>query len=536
MAKKRRLALFRGDRSLWIIIAVLCMVSLLVVYSATASMAYREVGGDTSYYLFRQARFIIFGFFMIIVVHWIDYRSYARYAKVLFRLSVVLVILAYIVGVTLNDAPRWIRIPVVGLTFQPSDILKITLVMVLAQQLGKRQRTISQIPILPALTYGGWKRNPRRNIDIYLNTTQPLLLPVVVACAVVLPANLSTALIIFAVCMIMLWMGRVRKWEIMKLVLLAVCALVLVIGTMRIAGVGRAKVWMSRIENYIQPITGDGDQAAVGDDGDGDFQKEQAKIAIASGKVLGKGPGNSTQRSQLPHPYSDFAYAFIIEEYGAVGGVVVFVLYLWIFYRTGVIVRRCRRPSPALLVLGLSLIITLQAFVNMAVSVGLMPVTGQTLPLISLGGSSVLFTCISFGMILGISRQSDAEEEALRQLALEEKALAEGAPDPDAVISEEDIDAEDGEDEDGDAEQIDDEYRDEDDIESEDYTPEEDDDGIPYGNKARRTVEVDSPVDEWLEEDDEFIVVEHSGGVQNRESWDKNVVELYDDKEDDDEY
>ena len=515
MAKKRRLALFRGDRSLWIIIAVLCVVSLLVVYSATASMAYREVGGDTSYYLFRQARFIVFGFFMIVVVHWIDYRSYARYAKALFRLSVVLVILAYIIGVTLNDAPRWLRVPIIGLTFQPADLLKISLVMVLAQQLGKRQRTIAQIPLLPALTYRGWARDPERNIGIYLNTTQPLLMPIVASCAVVLPANLSTSVIIFAVCMIMLWMGRVRKREILKIVMIAVFVLVLVVGGMSIAGVGRAKVWVSRIENYIQPLTSEAGQIdAVPGSDDGDFQKEQAKIAIASGKIIGKGPGNSTQRSQLPHPYSDFAYAFIIEEYGAVGGVVVFVLYLWIFYRTGVIVRRCRRPSPALTVLGLSLIITLQAFVNMAVSVGLMPVTGQTLPLISLGGSSVLFTCISFGIILGISRQSDAEEAAVQQMMLEAQQMADGGdpdedPDPENTVP-----ADGGEG-------------------GEDAQPARE--GL-FRGRAKRPPGDDSQVEDWIDEDDDFIVVDHPDEYsrEHDEHWDKSVVELYDDEEDDD--
>ena len=518
MAKKRRLALFRGDRSLWIIIAVLCVVSLLVVYSATASMAYREVGGDTSYYLFRQARFIIFGFFIIIVVHWIDYRSYARYAKALFRLSVVLVILAYIIGVTLNDAPRWLKVPVIGLTFQPSDLLKITLVMVLAQQLGKRQKTIAHLPLLPALTYRGWSRNPQRNIDIYLNTTQPLLMPIVAACAVVLPANLSTAMIIFAVCMIMLWMGRVRKREIFKLIFIGAFVLGLVIGGMRLAGVGRAKIWMSRIENYIQPIVGnDGQPVALYED-DGDFQKEQAKIAIASGRIIGKGPGNSTQRSQLPHPYSDFAYAFIIEEYGVVGGMVVFVLYLWIFYRTGVIVRRCRRPSPALTVLGLSLIITLQAFVNMAVSVGLMPVTGQTLPLISLGGSSVLFTCISFGMILGISRQSDAEEAAVQQMIREAQQLAMGGG-----VEREDVPDPDGKGSQGVAQG---------DVYEEDIEAEE---PVNEGFFRRKNIhddEENAQVDEWIEEDDEFIVVEREEDYRTDYYGEKNVVELYDDEDD----
>ncbi len=195
--------------------------------------------------------------------------------------------------------------------------------------------------------------------------------------------------------------------ELNRLIFVSGVATAVIVGVMYFAGVGRAQTWVNRVVQYVQPgteVTTQSRQASRDS-----YQVQQAEIAIASGGVVGKGPGNSTQRSQLPHPYSDFAYAFIIEEYGLAGGIVVFVLYLWIFYRAGLIVRRCNRPSQGLMVLGLSLIITLQAFVNMAVSVGLIPVTGQPLPLISLGGSSVFFTCLAIGMILGVSRESERE-------------------------------------------------------------------------------------------------------------------------------
>ncbi len=425
MAKKRKLLLFRGDKPLWIIVAALFLVSLLVVYSATAAMAYREVNGNTSYYLFRQARFIMIGFFVIIVVHWIDYKYYARYAKALFQLSVVLVILAYVVGVSLNDAARWIKIPGLGFTFQPSELLKVTLVVVIAQQLGIRQAVISKIPILPPLTPGGWGRNPQRSFDIWYKTTRPLVLPIVVATLVVLPSNFSTAAILWFTCMIMLMIGRVRQSELNRLMLVAAASCVVIVGGMYFAGVGRAETWVNRVVQFVGPTEAVADNKQASQDS---YQVEQAEIAIASGGVVGKGPGNSTQRSQLPHPYSDFAYAFIIEEYGIVGGIVVFVLYLWIFYRAGLIVRRCNRPSQGLMVLGLSLIVTMQAFVNMAVSVGLMPVTGQPLPLISMGGSSVFFTCVAMGMILGISRESEREQQELeaQRAASLEPALAAG--------------------------------------------------------------------------------------------------------------
>ncbi|WP_274957310.1 FtsW/RodA/SpoVE family cell cycle protein, partial [Millionella massiliensis] len=410
MARKRKLLLFRGDKPLWIIVAALFLVSLLVVYSATAAMAYREVDGNTSYYLFRQARFIMVGFFVIIVVHWIDYKYYARYAKALFKLSIVLVLLAYVIGISLNEASRWIKIPGTGLTFQPSELLKVTLVMVLAQQLGIRQGVISKIPVLPPLTPSGWARNPERSFNIWYKTTQPLIMPIVISTLVILPANFSTAAILWLTCMIMLMIGRVRQRELNRLNLIAGASCLVLVAVMYIAGVGRAETWVNRLTQFAGSTEVVADNKQTSQDS---FQAQQAEIAIASGGVVGKGPGNSTQRSQLPHPYSDFAYAFIIEEYGVVGGIVVFVLYLWIFYRAGMIVRRCNRPSQGLMVLGLSLIVTMQAFVNMAVSVGLMPVTGQPLPLISLGGSSVFFTCIAIGMILGVSRESEREQQEL---------------------------------------------------------------------------------------------------------------------------
>lgn len=508
MAKKRKLLLFRGDKPLWIIVAALFLVSLLVVYSATAAMAYREVDGNTSYYLFRQARFIMIGFFVIIVVHWIDYKYYARYAKALFQLSVVLVILAYIIGVSLNDAARWIRIPGLGFTFQPSELLKVTLIVVVAQQLGVRQGVISKIPILPPLTPGGWGRNPQRSFDIWYKTTRPLILPVVVATLVVLPSNFSTAAILWFTCMIMMMIGRVRQSELNRLMLVAVASCLVIVGGMYIAGVGRAQTWVNRVVQFAGSTEVVADSRQSSQDS---YQVEQAEIAIASGGVIGKGPGNSTQRSQLPHPYSDFAYAFIIEEYGIVGGIVVFVLYLWIFYRAGLIVRRCNRPSQGLMVLGLSLIVTMQAFVNMAVSVGLMPVTGQPLPLISMGGSSVFFTCVAMGMILGVSRESEREQQELEAQRRREAILAAGG-DPDT------------------------EDRDE-----EGAAPQAAPEGVevtplkrPLILGRRKRPEENLPAAEEAEEEEELTLVdrgEASDWEEDRYSGQREVVDLMDDKD-----
>ena len=393
--------IFGGDKVLWVILAALAVVSLLVVYSSTASMAYRKAGGDTAHYFMNQLKFIGLGFVVIYLVHRINYQVYARFARLGFLVALGAMALTFVVGVNLNDASRWIRIPGVGLTFQPSDFLKVTLVMVLAQQLAQLQTVIQKIPILPQFSISGWTKNGRRNRDILFDTTIPLLLPVVLACGAIFFSNFSTSAITFFTCWVMLYIGRVRVRELWRLVGIVVVVIALALAFMSAAGIGRAETWMNRLKDYAGIGTEQVDEKS-----DDNLQVEQAKIAIASGGIFGKGPGNSTQRANLPHSYSDFAYAFIVEEYGVVGAVVVLVLYLWIFFRTILIFQKCGTAFPSLLVLGLGLMIVLQALFNMLVSVNLFPVTGQTLPLISLGGSSLLFTSLALGMILGVSRQT----------------------------------------------------------------------------------------------------------------------------------
>lgn len=394
--------LFSGDRVLWIIIAFLAVFSLLVVYSSTASMAYRKAGGDTAHYFFSQLKFIVLGFLIMIAVHRINYQKYVRFTTLMFWLALGMMALTFIIGVNLNSAARWIRVPLIGVTFQPSDFLRVTLIALLAQQLAKRQSYIDKIPILPALTPGGWGRNPKKNMDILRSTTLPLLGPIAVACAAIFVSNFSTAAITFGTCCVMLYIGRVRLRELWRLIALVVVAMVLAVTVMYIFNIGRSHTWVNRLG--LGDVVNQSEQVQAQSDDD-NLQKEQAMIAIASGQITGKGPGNSTQRSNLPHAYSDFAYAFIVEEYGFVGAVGILFLYLCIFFRGIVIFQRCGTALPSLLVLGLSLMITLQAISNMMVSVGYFPVTGQTLPLISLGGSSVIFTSLALGMILGVSRQ-----------------------------------------------------------------------------------------------------------------------------------
>ena len=395
-------SMFGGDRALWVVIVALAIVSLLVVYSSTASMAYKEAGGDTMHYVSRQFIFQIIGFVTIFFVHRVNYQAYAKYTRLLFVCALGLMALTFFVGVDLNDASRWLRIPGTGYTFQPSDFLRVTVVMMLAKALAKKQNTIANARLFPviAIPYSSLsERQKRKNIEIMRDTAVPLLVPVALACGIIVFSSLSTAMMIFVTCLVMLYVGRVKVRELMKLVVLVMLVGILFVSVMAMSGSGRGKTWINRLKAFA-PIEQVDTQTEVDD-----LQERQAKIAIASGGIIGKGPGNSTQRANLPHSYSDFAYAFIIEEYGLVGGIVVLALYMWLFFRTVMISRKCERVFPSLLVLGLGIMIVMQAFINMMVSVGLFPVTGQTLPLISMGGSSLVFTSLALGMILGISRQ-----------------------------------------------------------------------------------------------------------------------------------
>lgn len=392
--------IFGGDRVLWIIILMLAILSLLVVFSSTASLAYMKAGGDTSYYLMSQLRAMVFSFALIFIVHRVRYQTYAKYARIIFIGALIMMLLTFFIGVNLNDASRWLQIPKTNLTVQPSDFLKVALILILAKELAKRQATINKTPLIPKIRIFGPKltqKQKRINRDIFFENTLPLLLPIVLTCGTIFLSNLSTAGITFCTCLFMLYIGRVKKWEIFRLVKIVVLSMIFVLGIMYAGDIGRSRTWVNRLTGFvgIEQVESKSDN----------LQVEQAKIAIASGGLFGKGPGMSTQRANLPHSYSDFAYAFIAEEYGLVGAILVLALYLWLFFRTIIIFQKCERAFPSLLVLGLGVMIVLQAILNMLVSVNLMPVTGQTLPLVSMGGSSLLFTSGALGMILGVSRQ-----------------------------------------------------------------------------------------------------------------------------------
>jgi len=360
----------KGDRIIWMVVFILLVISLLSVYSSTGSLAYQHRSGNTFFYLFRQLKFILLGLLIIFFVHLIPYRVFSRISIFSFYLAIPLLILTLIIGTNINEATRWLQIPGTGLTIQPSDFAKIALIMYMAKILSVNQNNIKDF----------------RGVFVKIS------LAIIMTCALILPANFSTAAIVFLSAFSLMFVGRIPLKYLTLLVFTGVMALSLFIGgALLVNKEGRISTWKHRIENYI--------------DGEGDnYQADQAKVAIVQGGLFGKGPGNSTQRNLLPHPYSDFIYAIIIEEYGSlVGGVLVLALYLWLFFRAGLIIRRSRSTYGAFLAFGLSIGLVLQAFVNMAVAVGLVPVTGQTLPLVSMGGSSIFFTSMATGMILSVS-------------------------------------------------------------------------------------------------------------------------------------
>lgn len=373
---------FQGDRVIWAVIIVLSIFSLLAVYSSTGTLAYRKMGGNTLYFLIRHGLILGIGILIIFVTHMIPYKYYFRLSQLFLYLAVPLLFLTLLIGTSLNQAARWLTLPGLGITIQTSDFAKLALIMYTARMLSLKQDRIKS----------------------YREAFIPLIIPIVLVCMLILPANLSTAIILFATCMVLMFIGRVRIRHLLAFAGIGVLAIGLFITTtMLLDKEGRVGTWRHRVEQFIQP------------DGEEEYQVEQAKIAIATGGLFGVKPGKSVQRNFLPHPYSDFIYAIIIEEYGLIfGGIPIMLAYLILLFRAGVIVRKANRTFPAFLAIGLTLSIVIQAVVNMGVAVNLFPVTGQNLPMVSMGGSSLLFTGVSLGIVLSVSRGLEKELEEMK--------------------------------------------------------------------------------------------------------------------------
>lgn len=385
----------KGDKVIWAVVVVLALASMLVVYSSTGLLAYRVNKGNTEIYLFKQIIFILIGLAVIYFSHRVNYTLYSRVARILFIISIPLLVYTLFFGVRLNEGSRWIRLPIINLTFQTSDLAKLALFMYLSRLLSKKQDVIKD----------------------FRKGFLPVMLPVVIICVLIAPANLSTALLIGATSMLLMFIGRVSaKHLMMTMGVIAVPVIILV--TLAVAyydkeegkskdlpaifEIGRMPTWVKRVQHFIY------DNKQV--DKDENYQVNQAKIAISKGGMLGLGPGNSETRNFLPHPYSDFIFAIIIEEYGIMGGAFIIFVYLLFLFRCIRIYRKCPYAFGAFLALGLSFTLVIQALINMAVTVNLFPVTGVTLPLISMGGSSFLFTCLAIGIILSVARNVEQIE------------------------------------------------------------------------------------------------------------------------------
>jgi len=359
----------KGDPMIWGIVILLAVISILVVYSATGSLAYKKTGGNTEKYLLDHSMMVAMGLTVMWVAHKIPYKYYGLIGKFLLIISVPLLVFTYAFGSTVNDANRWLSIPGINKAFQPSDIAKLALIATLASLLAKRQKNISD----------------------FKKSFLPMIVVIGVITMLIGFANMSTAVLLFSTRLLLMFIGRVPSRYTMMVILIG--------GVFLSASVflgQRGGTFFSRIEKFTS-----GDEIP--------FQAEQSFIAISTGGISGKGPGKSEQRNTLPHPYSDFIYAIIIEEYGLIGGASVLFLYLALLYRGMRIVANSTKPFGGLLSAGLSFALVLQAMVNMAVAVGLGPITGLPLPLLSMGGTSLIFTGFSVGIILSVSRGDHAD-------------------------------------------------------------------------------------------------------------------------------
>jgi len=370
----------KGDKAVWFVMLLLSVASLLLVYSSIVTLAYRHHDGNTFYYLFRHGIILVLGLGLMFLAHKVKYTYYSKIAQLALYISVPLLLITLMVGTSINSANRWLTIPVINQTFQTSDLAKLALIMYVARFLAIKQDVIKD----------------------FSKGFLPLLVPIFIVCGLILPADLSTAALLFVNCLVLMFIGRVQLKHIGLLVLSGVFALGMVYMTGKAlpGSFNRLDTWVSRVESFASPDKVSSNQS---------YQSDQSKIAIATGGTFGKLPGKSTQRNFLPHPYSDFIYAIVLEEYGLIGGIGMLLLYLILLLRAFRIGIHSERMFGTLLAIGIGFSLAFQAMVNMAVAVNLVPVTGQPLPMVSMGGTSIWFTCFAVGIILSVSVGLDAK-------------------------------------------------------------------------------------------------------------------------------
>lgn len=377
-----------GDRAIWMVVLFMALMSILLVYSSIVTLAYKYQGGNTFYYIIKHGTFIVSGFFLIYIVHKINYLYFAKLSVLFLWLAIPLLVLTLITGQNLNNASRWLMIPVINQSFQTSDFAKLALILFTARSLALKRTDLSNFK------------------EGFLK----IILPAIIVCGLILPANFSTAAVLFTCVLMLMFMAGVPFKFLASIIPVGLIgiAFIVLIAQAKPDLFPRYETWKARVERYVS-----GDNAE--ESSSGNYQVEQAKIAIATGSFAGKGPGRSTQRNFLPHPYSDFIFAIVLEEYGFIGGFGVLMLYMILLYRSIRIITKVEKSFGAYVVLGLSFSLVFQGLINMAVNVNLLPVTGQPLPMMSMGGTSLWFTCLSLGIILSVSRSIEVKSKEKEQ-------------------------------------------------------------------------------------------------------------------------
>jgi cell division protein FtsW len=364
----------KGDKAIWSIIILLSIMSAIMAYSASANMAYRLTDGDAIPFFFRHLVMLVLGIVTIIYLQHFEFRYFSRLSQMGIWVAAALLLVTLIFGRNINSAQRWI------MGFQPSDLAKIILVIYVARMLAKNKDKIKN----------------------FKEGLAPILIPIGGICLLILPADFSTAAMLLTVCFVLLFVGGVAIKHLLAVLGGAIGLLMLLIALNHVVPglLPRVNTWEQRILGYS---SGSADE---------NYQAQRAKIAVANGGIWGNGPGNGTIKNELYSAQSDFVYASIIEDYGSLfGGLIMLLLYLMFLFRSIKIMTKTSSSFGGYLAFGLSFLLVFQALINMGVGVNLLPVTGQPLPLISMGGTSILFTCVSIGIILNISRTVYSEEE-----------------------------------------------------------------------------------------------------------------------------
>ncbi|MDQ3046308.1 MAG: FtsW/RodA/SpoVE family cell cycle protein [Bacteroidota bacterium] len=369
----------KGDKVIWTVVLLLSLLSILVVYSSVVALAYRYKNGDTASYLIKHIFIVASGIFLMYLVHKVKYSYFSRISQIAIFVAAPLLLYTLLNGISAGDASRWLAIPGTSLTFQTSDFAKLALITYVARMLSIKQDVIKD----------------------FKQGFLPIVIPVAIICALILPANFSTAALLFMTCFVLMFIGRMNGKHLLILMgsgIVMIGFIILLVYNFPNA-IPRGQTWKARVENFISGDT------------ETNFQADQAKIAIATGEIIGKGPGNSMQRNFLPQASSDFIYAIVIEEWGLITAVFIVFLYVILLFRGIKIANKSEKTFGSLLAIGLTFSLVFQAMINMAVAVNLFPVTGQPLPLISMGGTSIWFTSIALGIILSVSRESDSTEK-----------------------------------------------------------------------------------------------------------------------------